>query len=81
MATFTKLHPEIIQQYLQNFELEKRTLCSSSLGSPLFATAQQLLLRHLDLSADIPLAGGETTFDALISFLARSHIFQHTFRP
>jgi len=70
MATITQLPAELLQQLLQNFEDDKATLCHMSLVSPLFATvAQELLLRHLELSVDPDPDGLETSFDQLVKLL------------
>ena len=70
MATISDLPAELLQQLLQNFEDDKATLCQLCLVSPLFAiVAQELLLRHLDLSVDPGPTGIETHFDKVIKLL------------
>lgn len=79
MAAITKLPAELVHQILNSFEDHKTTLCRLSLVSSFFVSvAQQLLLRHLDLSVDISLNGIKTPFDQIIKkFDETPHLSAH----
>jgi hypothetical protein len=79
MAAITKLPAELVYQILNSFEDHKTTLCRLSLVSSFFVSvAQQLLLRHLDLSVDISLNGIKTPFDKIIKkFDETPHLSAH----